>query len=385
MAAFAGSNYYVDPGGGNDTTGDGSSGTPWATVQKALDTITRNTTNGDQINIKAGTDLVLTQTWDPTTYGNANFNAPCIFRGYTSASEDGGVATIDMDATYKVFDRTSDDGFTFIDLKFTNPPTDNNEFVIHTDNDCAYINLEFQLDSKIGAISCGGTCAVVNCKFINYENRCIDTDSANLFAYGNWMKEGSTGSGRAISMGAQGSQYPKIAHNVISLAHTGSQGILYGGNSDGVIIHNTVYNSTAGVEYGINLSRDTKELNGCTGNYIEGFSGVGGVGLRINAATDYAALFIGGNRFYNNTTNFDTGAGTFRPHYYDEAETSESSSMLTNPGSDDFTPSAELLGFVDEFASGINSRLQAGAMGLAGGGASSLAFINTRRNAMIGR
>ena len=382
MAAFAGSNYYVDPGSGSDITGDGSSGNPWASVQHALDNITRNTTNGDQINIKAGTDLVLTQTWSNATYGNANANAPCIFRGYTSTTEDGGVATIDMDATYRVFDRIADDGFSFVDLKVQNPPTDTNEYVFHVDNDCSFINVELQLDGKIGGINCGSTNVVANCKFIDWENRCIATDGANLLAYGNWMQESSTSDGSAINMGAQGCQYPKVFHNVISLQNAGSKGILYGGNSDGVIAHNTVYNSAAGTEMGIYISRDTREMNGLIGNYIEGFSGVGGAGIEINSATDYLIFYMAGNRFYNNTTNVVTGAGTERFHYYDEAETAESSSILTNPGSDDFTPTAELLGSIDEFASGVNSRLQAGAMGLAGGSGSITTIINQIRRMM---
>lgn len=35
----ANSNFYVNSSTGNDSTGDGSSGTPWATIQKAIDTI----------------------------------------------------------------------------------------------------------------------------------------------------------------------------------------------------------------------------------------------------------------------------------------------------------------------------------------------------------
>ena len=52
-------NYYVDPGSGSDVTGTGTVGSPWASVQHALDNITRDATNGDQINIKAGTADVL--------------------------------------------------------------------------------------------------------------------------------------------------------------------------------------------------------------------------------------------------------------------------------------------------------------------------------------
>lgn len=87
-------NYYVDPLNGNDSTGDGTSGTPWKSVQKALNTITRNATNGDQINVKAGAADVLSAALSITTYGVSTVTAPLILRGYTSVAGDGGVGEI---------------------------------------------------------------------------------------------------------------------------------------------------------------------------------------------------------------------------------------------------------------------------------------------------
>ena len=84
-------NYYVDPGSGSDVTGTGTVGSPWASVQHALDNITRDATNGDQINIKAGTADVLSSPLTLATYGTTSATAPLSFRGYTSAAEDGGV------------------------------------------------------------------------------------------------------------------------------------------------------------------------------------------------------------------------------------------------------------------------------------------------------
>ena len=87
-------NYFVDPAAGSDDTGDGSIGTPWASVQHALDSITRDATNGDQVNIKSGTADVLAATLDLTTYGTPTATAPLVLRGYTSAANDGGVGVL---------------------------------------------------------------------------------------------------------------------------------------------------------------------------------------------------------------------------------------------------------------------------------------------------
>lgn len=44
-------NYYVNDATGNDTTGDGSSGTPWATLQKAFNILSGVHTGGQTVNI----------------------------------------------------------------------------------------------------------------------------------------------------------------------------------------------------------------------------------------------------------------------------------------------------------------------------------------------
>ena len=59
-------NYYVDPSI-NANSGTGTIGDPFGDLQYALDTVTRDSTNGDQFNIKAGTAEVLTGTLDFST------------------------------------------------------------------------------------------------------------------------------------------------------------------------------------------------------------------------------------------------------------------------------------------------------------------------------
>ena len=55
--------YYVDPAG-NDTTGDGSIGTPWATIQRGVWDLTA----GDVLNVNAGTYTEAAE-WPPSLGG----------------------------------------------------------------------------------------------------------------------------------------------------------------------------------------------------------------------------------------------------------------------------------------------------------------------------
>ncbi len=87
--------YFIDPQSGNDTTGDGSIGTPWKTLQKGID----NAAGGDQINVKDSAADVLAAAIDWTSGWSAGTSrdAPLIIRGYTSAENDGGIGEIDGD------------------------------------------------------------------------------------------------------------------------------------------------------------------------------------------------------------------------------------------------------------------------------------------------
>ena len=92
---------YVDPSI-NANSGTGTVGDPYGDLQYALDTMTRDSTDGDQINIKAGTAEVLTGSLDFTTYGTPSSTAALSFSGYTSSENDGGIGSIDGDGSYKI-------------------------------------------------------------------------------------------------------------------------------------------------------------------------------------------------------------------------------------------------------------------------------------------
>jgi len=181
--------YYVDPGGGDDVTGDGlSDGTAWATVQHALDNITQGT-DGDQINIKAGTSDSLAATLDTSTYGTPAVNKPLVFRGYTSTANDGGQGEIDGAGSYSIFG-TKKQAVTFADLKLGSCGSSN---VLELDSYCQVILCEITDTTGNGinagaAISRGAICGNniydiagvgINCGGILYGTPIADNYLAN--------------------------------------------------------------------------------------------------------------------------------------------------------------------------------------------------------------
>ena len=110
--------YFVDPAI-NANSGAGTLGSPFGDLQYALNTITRDATNGDIIYIKSGTAEILTASLSLATYGTPTLSVPLSFRGYTAAAEDGGQGEINGNATFSICSSTPD-GLSYSNLKLGN-------------------------------------------------------------------------------------------------------------------------------------------------------------------------------------------------------------------------------------------------------------------------
>lgn len=175
--------YYVDPSI-NANSGAGTVGDPYGDLQYALDTITRNATTGDRINIKAGTAEVLTATLDVSTYGTPIFGAGLAFVGYTTAEGDGGIGEIDGDATYSIWNLTSVEGITFCDLTVGNCGSG---VVLAFDRFCSVKNCKVHTTTgngitgqaglqrawldNIGGVGIGSSTYAYDCLFTNGTNK----------------------------------------------------------------------------------------------------------------------------------------------------------------------------------------------------------------------
>jgi hypothetical protein len=289
---------YVDYGAGNDTTGDGSVGTPWKTLQKAFDSCTRNTTDGNQINLKAGTAHVNSAALDLTTFvggGALASAAPLILRGYTSTANDGGVGEIDCGG-YAMWAAATYDYIILADLE------------CHTFGDNAGISLDtycvmYRCEVHKGAstptnrslISLSGTgCAVLGCYFhtAGTSNGNILNLGAGARAFGNYVAAGTGASSVAIFLG-----YDGIAvGNIILCAHVSAQGISSRrGQSWGNVCYNTAAGTASGILHGTENATSGLVMN----NIVCGWSGAGGEGI---SHTNIGP--VGWNAFYNNTANY---------------------------------------------------------------------------------
>lgn len=284
--------HYVDPGGGNDTTGDGSIGTPWATVQKALDTITRDATNGNRINIKAGTADVLGAALTLATYGTPSAGAPLVIQGYTSAAGDGGIGEISGGGTYAIFLTVSNSykgNIRWVDLKLGN--TGGQVILGLGGAPTSYVvNCEFHTSSSATPLEINGSSYdifVIGCLFSNSltGNYSLRIDRGVVYGC-RFVKTGGTSCIYNFGL-------VHIFNSVFDIStDTSLAAITTAGTSHCFVANNTIYSASANTSTAINFGSGFM-----FNNVIVGYSGAGGTAI---ASNDLG--INGANAFYNCTT-----------------------------------------------------------------------------------
>lgn len=313
-------NYYVDPSGGSDTTGNGTSGNPWQTVQKALNTITRDTTNGDKINVKAGGTDTLSSALSFATYGTPSATAPLMIRGYTSSADDGGIGTISGGGSVAIINSGSVADIKLVDMHLTNCGA---ATIVTLGGRSLLLNCELDTTTGGGFTSGTNNSSVINCFFHNIGAiGCI----SQFVAFCTFRNETND-----FTNAIQTNQNPStVIFNIIDI--DGSSAGVNCLASNTVLMFNSIF-SNGGT--GIGLKAVTTS-NTALNNTVQGFSGAGGIGLQANGSN---VDIVGYNLLYNNTTNTSiTGDVNVNLANNDTA----GSSPFTNAGSDDFDPIAGL-------------------------------------------
>lgn len=278
---------YVDPSI-NANSGSGTIGSPYGDLQFALNSATRDSTNGNRFNIKAGTAEVLSAAISFTTYGTPTATAPCIFEGYTSAAGDGGLATISCgggshglvttvaNCYWKCLTFTASSAAIFANV------TTNNNF-----DSCVFSGL-----TGAGAVIAiaGGT--VTRCQFAITTGASAVQSSANSYIADNYIVGPGTGGTGIRANTAAGTS---IARNIIIGCNT--WGILSSNTCS--VRHNTVC-GTAGTGRGVWVENASSARYQLVSNYVEGYSGAGGQGYDLEGDLN----LIGHNAAWNNTTNY---------------------------------------------------------------------------------
>ncbi len=271
--------HYVDPSI-NANSGTGTIGDPYGDLQYALDTVTRDSTNGDQFNIKSGTAEVLTATLSLTSYGTPASNAHLIFSGYTSAANDGGIGIIDGDGSYPALSMPRYVDVKDLELRNSGANTiaggNNKDYntmtncIIHENSGATYGVVGWNLSGchfyEIGATTAVAACHAYGCGIFqgttNTFSRAIGADRAKTIRNVIYVTDNARG---------------YFAHNGLFQDVSGNSFIMNGGDA--------IYMSGSG--YG-NVIRD---------NLIEG-AGTG-IYLNTNGITQGNAVYNSSNTDYN--------------------------------------------------------------------------------------
>lgn len=296
------SEYYVDPSLGSDT-GDGTVGTPWgratgSVIQYALDTgITRDATNGDRINIKAGTDDVLAANVSFATYGVPTASAAVIFQGYTATANDGGIGGIDGNGSFGI-NSGNTDFMRLVDLHIHNSGAGQ---LLHLDNDVFVLNCEFNNSTHATSVSTDDNSQYFGCHFHDIKKVEVLGDSTLANCY--FKNDGTSDFTQTINFTGG----IAIAINNIFSLDGGSDAITL---SSGAcrFIGNSIL-SSSGTGTGITLASTAQNNKNVYNNMIEGFSGAGGIGIEFNSGTGKYGIYAGNALFNNTTDEANTVAG----------------------------------------------------------------------------
>lgn len=303
---------YVDPSiAGN--SGTGTAIDPYGDLQYALNTMTRDATNGDRINIKAGTDEILAAALSLAAYGTPGYAASLTFQGYTATAGDRGIGGVNGNS-FAMLDSYTLDYISLIDLHIHHCGTR----AVRLDDYILFYNLE--VDNGVNGLDCDYRGLIIDCYVHDMTGIAIKAlcPVVNCVIVGDGTDYGihlTTAGGTAIN-------------NVISIA-----GIGVGIRHDcprSTSIGNTIY-SNGGTGDGIQAISNYRQ-GVIIGNYIEGFSGGGGVGVNIGA--NYHAAVYGHNYTFNNATNY-VEAGEIFVNLGNN--TALGASALADPGSGDFS------------------------------------------------
>lgn len=284
------SQYYVSPASGNDTTGDGSIGTPWATVQKALNTITRNATDGDQINLQTGGTDTLGAALSYVTYGTPTATAPLIIRGYTSAADDGGIGVISGAGSYAIL-AGNNDYIHLLDLRLTNV---GGNVAVALRHHCSIQGCEIDTGTSRG-IDTSGAVIVDRCYIHDFSSFGVYDIGGALISHSHIAACGSYLIALSGPMGR--------AHRNILKPATAVTAILL--NAPGAEAVGNSISGSSGTAKGIEAAASLTRLV-CTNNIVQGFSGAGGVGISVPSTCVLAQYHS--NAAYNNTTNYSVAA-----------------------------------------------------------------------------
>lgn len=303
--------YYVDPAIKADG-GSGSLASPWtrasgSVVQYSLDTITRNTSEGDVIFVKSGAADVLSAPLSLTTFGTPTLATGLVIAGYSESPWDGVVGEISGGGSVSVWTNTNAN-IHFCDMKLGNCGS---SAVVAGGAGYWRSLVRCEIHSTTGNGMSSGFANLIGCKFHNIAG--IGAQHQGGDVIGCLFQNGANKFTTALY-----SQSQQICFNRFLLSGSGnSSTAIYVYNYYVTAKHNSIW-SQSGTGKGLDFAYGTWYASAYN-NIIEGFSGAGG--RAINGLGNKVPV-LAGNAFYNNTLNTD--AASFGMMQFDNEVLSES-------------------------------------------------------------
>ena len=296
--------YFVDPAAGTDDTAGGrgaSAGDPWASVQFALDNITRNATNGDKINVKSGSPDLIAASFDLSTYGVPALSVPLVLRGYETAADDGdffagtGIGEIDMQGNNSTI-LAAGGGIHYIHLHCHGTGSAD---VLSLTQDQSVIECEVSEATGGGIVSSStGRSAVVGNHI--HDILGVGIVKGRYVAFNYLKNDGASDFATAILQNSNISG-SMVMGNIISIDGA-SDGIDMTSALNASAIGNSIF-SNGGSGIGLSVAFGSNLHGSLISNLVEGFSN-SGTGIKITAGVRENAVYAN-QAAYNSTTNYD--------------------------------------------------------------------------------
>ena len=313
------SNYYVDPSIAANS-GSGTIGDPYGDLQYALDSITRNTTDGDRINIKSGTAEVLTGSLSFASFGSPSIGAGLILQGYTSSQGDGGVGEIDANGN----NVSANSYISYVDLKMHNGSASGYLVKAHS---AVIVNCEIY--DAYNGINASSYSSIENCNIYNCDNYGIHmTDKGGV--NGCYVRSRASDSRGAMSRCIYNVNRPGQVTNCIISCDSTTIGAEMA--QDGAVIYGCSILSDGGTGEGIRLNTAAVG-SGAWNNLIEGFSGTGGDAIGGNPDPSESKGIVAYNTLFDCA---NVGSGINDIVGYGTNNTTASGTLFAKSGSDTF-------------------------------------------------
>lgn len=287
---------YIDPSiAGN--SGTGTSGDPYGDLQYALTSSTFDTTNGTRLNIKAGTDEVLTAAlnWETNFFagGGTTETAQLFIQGYTSTAGDGGEGGISGGGTYVGIDVGTRNYVHIRDMHIHNTGS---ALCIDLNNWSSVVRT--RVDNTTGnGILLSSEGLIANCYVTNVGGVGIVSGGASIL-FCEFVNSGGNSMTYAIDHTSGAAGAIVIIGNKIKVSGT-TNGIRF--RDCCAIAMNSIY-SASGSGNGI-MSSQAGQCLQIVGNVIEGFS----TGNGISLATSSMVPLMQANSFYSCGTTVTGG------------------------------------------------------------------------------